>query len=219
MSLRPGGPAKEKPAHQNAFAFKHNPNSKKTRQIHRISHGGLCKRCQEQIEWRKKYRKYKPLKSPSTCNGCKEKTITRAYHTLCDACANEKNVCAKCNKLHDEEESTTDINPSSTSIKRKIKPPTEEELAGMRERERRTALRNFKRTRRMGGEEGNNDDDEGDDGEDDDDVDMSIPKTSTSITTITTTTHQKQVAMELDDDDEDEEDEEDDEDDDDMIDD
>lgn len=45
------------PAHQNSFAFKHNPNSKKTKKIAAIPNVGVCKRCHDIIEWRKKYRK------------------------------------------------------------------------------------------------------------------------------------------------------------------
>jgi hypothetical protein len=44
------------PAHNNKFAFKHNPKSKKTAKIAKIPNHGVCLRCEEQIEWRKKYR-------------------------------------------------------------------------------------------------------------------------------------------------------------------
>ena len=43
-------------------AYYHNPKSKKTARILSINHSGLCKRCNEVIEWKKQYRKYKPLK-------------------------------------------------------------------------------------------------------------------------------------------------------------
>lgn len=49
-----------------------------------------------QIEWRKKYRKYKPLRQPATCNGCHKKTVTAAYHKLCADCAKERRVCPFC---------------------------------------------------------------------------------------------------------------------------
>jgi len=95
-TLRRGAPARGPPKHQNKFAFKHNKNSKKTKQIQKIFHNGLCKRCHEKIEWRKKYRKYKPLTAPAHCNGCKQRTVKRAYHTLCESCAGGRGVCAKC---------------------------------------------------------------------------------------------------------------------------
>lgn len=84
------------PKYQNKFAFAHNPKSKKTQQIAKIPNVGLCKHCHDIIEWRKKFRKYKPLKMPSRCGQCNEKKITSAYHTWCMDCARAANVCPKC---------------------------------------------------------------------------------------------------------------------------
>lgn len=57
----PGGAKKKKkgraPKHQNSFAFRHNPKSKKTDKILSSPNVGVCKRCHDKIEWRKKYRK------------------------------------------------------------------------------------------------------------------------------------------------------------------
>ena len=58
-------PKGKKPAHQNKVAFHHNKGSKKTARILSLPNQGLCGRCHEKIEWRKKYRKYKPLKAPA----------------------------------------------------------------------------------------------------------------------------------------------------------
>ena len=56
-----GGPRKKKkgraPAHQNSFAFRHNPKSKKTEKILSSPNVGVCGRCRDKIEWRKRYRK------------------------------------------------------------------------------------------------------------------------------------------------------------------
>ena len=84
--------------YQNKTAFVPDPNgkSKKTKKIMATQVTDLCRRCTEQIEWRKQYRKYKPLKQPSTCRDCKEKTVVSAYHNLCKPCADAKGVCAKC---------------------------------------------------------------------------------------------------------------------------
>ena len=59
---RIGDPNKKKkkgraPAHQNGFAFRHNPKSKKTEKILASPIVGVCGRCRDKIEWRKKYRK------------------------------------------------------------------------------------------------------------------------------------------------------------------
>ena len=78
--------ASRKPAHQNTFAFKHNPNSKLTARILASPNVHVCRRCHEKIEWRKKYRKYKPLTQPGKCNLCQLKRVTAAYHTICEPC-------------------------------------------------------------------------------------------------------------------------------------
>jgi Uncharacterized conserved protein (DUF2039) len=75
------------PAHQNTYAFKHNPKSKKTASILASPIEHCCQRCIDKIEWRKKYRKYKPLTQPSTCNICHNRNISSAYHTVCDTCS------------------------------------------------------------------------------------------------------------------------------------
>lgn len=53
------------PKYKNKVAFSHNKGSKKTAKILGLPNQGLCKRCYDKIEWRKKYRKYKPLKAPT----------------------------------------------------------------------------------------------------------------------------------------------------------
>eukprot|EP00591_Stephanopyxis_turris_P006117 CAMPEP_0195521266 /NCGR_PEP_ID=MMETSP0794_2-20130614/18336_1 /TAXON_ID=515487 /ORGANISM="Stephanopyxis turris, Strain CCMP 815" /LENGTH=206 /DNA_ID=CAMNT_0040650785 /DNA_START=74 /DNA_END=694 /DNA_ORIENTATION=- len=75
------------PAHQNSYAFHHNPKSKLTDKILSSPNVGCCKRCHEKIEWRKKYRKYKPRTQPGTCNLCKRRNVKAAYHTICSSCA------------------------------------------------------------------------------------------------------------------------------------
>ena len=45
------------PRYQNGFAFRHNPNSQKTRRIAAIpATTGCCSRCTAVIEWKRKYR-------------------------------------------------------------------------------------------------------------------------------------------------------------------
>ncbi|KAL3808755.1 hypothetical protein ACHAXA_010948 [Cyclostephanos tholiformis] len=75
------------PAHQNTFAFRHNPKSKKTERILSSPNVGVCDRCRDKIEWRKKYRKYKPLTQPAKCNLCSMRNVLAAYHTICGNCA------------------------------------------------------------------------------------------------------------------------------------
>jgi hypothetical protein len=85
------------PAHQNETAFRHNKSSKKTKKILESPISDLlCPSCKMVIEWRKQYRKYKPLTVPKKCTSCQEKKIKAAYHTRCDPCASKSKVCAKC---------------------------------------------------------------------------------------------------------------------------
>jgi hypothetical protein len=35
---------------------------------------------------------------PHRCCSCQEQNVTKAYHAMCDNCANQKGVCAKCLK-------------------------------------------------------------------------------------------------------------------------
>ncbi|CAN0538243.1 unnamed protein product, partial [Ectocarpus sp. 12 AP-2014] len=77
MSTRKGAGATRtrKPKHQNTFAFRHNPKSQKTAKILASVNSGLCASCHDKVEWRKRYRKYRPLRQPATCNDCHKKTI------------------------------------------------------------------------------------------------------------------------------------------------
>jgi len=96
MSSRSGNTTKKQQKHQNTFAFKHNPNSSKTKQISKSPLDFLCDRCHNILEWKIKYRKYKPLTCPSNCNLCLERKVYKAYRTICEPCAVPKMLCTKC---------------------------------------------------------------------------------------------------------------------------
>lgn len=82
--------------HQNTYAFKHNKYSKLTAKIQNIVECNLCSRCNEIIEWRKKYRKYKPLTDAAKCVYCKQRNITHAYYKSCGSCCQINQCCTKC---------------------------------------------------------------------------------------------------------------------------
>ena len=91
MPQRPSSSASKRrkgraPAHQNTFAFKHNPKSKLTDKILSSPNQHVCRRCHDKIEWRKQYRKYKPRTQPGKCNQCGRRNVLAAYHTLCTKC-------------------------------------------------------------------------------------------------------------------------------------
>ena len=63
--------------HQNSFAYKHNPKSKKTEVILSMPIQGLCQHCFSVLEWRKQYRKYKPLTVPKKWFGAQSFVPTK----------------------------------------------------------------------------------------------------------------------------------------------
>lgn len=70
-----------------------------TNRERRIQQGmveGVCLRCRQVVLWRFQYNRYKPLKRPKTCADCRNKSVTKAYHTLCGPCAGKRNACPNC---------------------------------------------------------------------------------------------------------------------------
>jgi hypothetical protein len=166
MSQRGGNDKKRGPKFQNAFAFAHNRNSKKTKKIAEMANEGLCQHCWDKIEWRKKYRKYKPLTQPSTwyvyvaslqfCASpslrflwvysqfCKQKCVTAAYHKACSKCAKKKKVCGMCVEKKE-------IIKSEKQMEDEQEAKYQELLAQpMKERERRTLVRKMEKAKAAG---------------------------------------------------------------------
>ncbi|KAJ2452971.1 hypothetical protein EV183_002556 [Coemansia sp. RSA 2336] len=141
VSTRGSGAKKGPPKYQNKFAYTHNKGSKKTQKIMSLPIDGLCRRCTDQIEWRKQYRKYKPLTAPKKCVACQLKKVKKAYHVLCDDCAASKRVCAKCQESSHIVESSAKTAQDVAEEEQLVK----QKLAGLRERERRSYLRKIER--------------------------------------------------------------------------
>ncbi len=57
-----------------------------------------CRRCCLLIQWKVDYGKFQPLKQPRSCNLCKEKNVLLPFHKICQECAQELALCAKCQK-------------------------------------------------------------------------------------------------------------------------
>ncbi|CAH1756770.1 418_t:CDS:2 [Entrophospora sp. SA101] len=135
--------SKKKPGqkYQNSFAFKPNKNSKKSKIINSLPIDGLCKRCKDIVEWKKKYKKYKTLTVAKKCVNCNEKNVKEAYHVLCSKCASGKNVCAKC------QESNEIIKSGIKSDKELLREQQEHEkfLSKLSERQKRSYLRKLER--------------------------------------------------------------------------
>ena len=73
---------------------------------------GICKKCREKVQWRFKFDKYKPLKALASCQGCRQKTITKAYRTLCDVCAKKTNICPSCCVTLQDSDAVDYVDPS-----------------------------------------------------------------------------------------------------------
>lgn len=185
-STSAGGKHSRAPAHENKFAFRHNPGSKKTAAIARIPNNGVCGRCHDIIEWKKKYRKYKRLTTPGKCAGCHLHCVRFAYHALCGPCASSRGVCAKCRQAHElwgKAEAARDALLEEAEALAAVKGA----VPGLPERERRSKIRALLRAAAVGegapaaagagaGDDGKDEEDDdddsegsGDDGEDDDD--------------------------------------------------
>eukprot|EP00271_Cylindrocystis_brebissonii_P008193 TRINITY_DN221_c0_g1_i1.p1 TRINITY_DN221_c0_g1~~TRINITY_DN221_c0_g1_i1.p1 ORF type:complete len:231 (-),score=49.09 TRINITY_DN221_c0_g1_i1:323-1015(-) len=141
MSTRKGGTTKGPPAHQNATTWQPKRAVKKSEKElggklkPYPAVDGVCIRCKEQIEWRRKYGKYKPINEPAKCIRCSKRAVRQAYLTLCPACAKEGNVCAKCCKP--AEALVTNNAAQEAEDRQRLA----QALEGLRERERRTLLR------------------------------------------------------------------------------
>ncbi|XP_045156242.2 uncharacterized protein C9orf85 homolog [Mercenaria mercenaria] len=104
MSSQRGNVKKSRPQkYQNKSAFKnvYHDTSKRTQQIVNTEVTGVCARCKDCIDWKIKYKKYKPLSQPKTCVLCKERTVKLAYHVYCTKCSSTSNKCAKCGEKKD----------------------------------------------------------------------------------------------------------------------
>ncbi|KAL6587571.1 hypothetical protein OROMI_000549 [Orobanche minor] len=149
MSSRKGPPK-----HQNKFAWK--PHGGQT--INPTELGGtlrpysevtgVCPRCKDQIDWKRKYGKYKPLTEPAKCGvlrGMFDKLITISamvtlgffflYSLSVLGCAKEHNVCAKCSCRVDHivGRDLSEVEAEQRTL--------EEAIKNVRERERRSLLR------------------------------------------------------------------------------
>ena len=86
---------------------------------------------------------------------------------MCNKCAGEKNVCAKC--LESRDIVPTNIKTEKEIIQEQVE--LERLLSGMSERERRSYLRQMERKSKNGEGDEDSEEDAGKDGSDDDDED------------------------------------------------
>ncbi|KAK7266589.1 hypothetical protein RIF29_19238 [Crotalaria pallida] len=129
------------PKHQNKYAWKPNAGVKinetevggRLKPLSEIT--GVCPRCKDQIDWKRRYGKYKPLVQPAKCQRCSKRAVRQAYHNLCFGCAKEHRVCAKCCVSVDR---IVGRDSSEVEAEQKM---LDEAIKNSRERERRSLLR------------------------------------------------------------------------------
>lgn len=99
MSTQRGNSSRSRPQkHKNRTSFKNNlhDTSHRTKLINNITVSEVCQRCKEIIEWKIKYKKYKPLSQPKKCVKCDQRTVRHAYHVMCLDCGKKLELCTKC---------------------------------------------------------------------------------------------------------------------------
>ncbi|KAI9342561.1 hypothetical protein BDR26DRAFT_859177 [Obelidium mucronatum] len=136
------GQQKHRQKHQNTYAFQSDKYATHMAAITALPVQGLCKRCVEIIQWRKRMGQYKPLTVAKKCVSCSQKTVKEAYHILCNACACNKNVCAKCQQAEEILPSSAAKTPAELQLEKQNE---ERLLAAMTERQRRSYLRKLER--------------------------------------------------------------------------
>ncbi|KAK8717711.1 hypothetical protein V6N13_044969 [Hibiscus sabdariffa] len=124
------------PKHQNSYAWKPNAGVKinekevggKLRPYSEIT--GVCPRCREQIDWKRRYGKYKPLTEPAKCFAPNVMCVKPIIIFVL-----EQKVCAKCRCRVDQI-----VGRDSADVEEEQK-MLEEAIKNARERDRRTLLR------------------------------------------------------------------------------
>lgn len=153
------------PAHQNSFAFQHNPKSKKTAKILSSPVNNCCRRCREKLLWRKQYRKYKPLTQPSTCNQCHRKCITAAYHTICKQCSSDSDAFRRVKTAYPEARRACEVCAKAPVDERDLEDEDAKEQGtdvGRRLKLREIKTLERQRLRKMNGMANDQSDEEGD---------------------------------------------------------
>ncbi|KAK3886600.1 hypothetical protein Pcinc_009248 [Petrolisthes cinctipes] len=144
MSCQRGNVNRVRPQkYKNVIAFKNNryDSSKRIKMINDKEIAEVCKKCQDIIAWKVKYRKYKPLSQPKTCIKCHNKSVKDAYYNVCLPCAKNLEVCCKCGN---KEEIVSHFSPSEKEQLQAMA-QLDHEVKALPERKRRTYYRYLKK--------------------------------------------------------------------------
>jgi hypothetical protein len=92
---------KKSQSHKNTHTYKlEYKEDKKLLQKHAVL-DRLCKRCLEQLQWKLKFGKYKPIREAKKCQKCEQLTVVKPYRFFCNKCADETVCCSKCGSKGD----------------------------------------------------------------------------------------------------------------------
>uniref|UniRef100_A0A7S1NCP1 Uncharacterized protein n=1 Tax=Eutreptiella gymnastica TaxID=73025 RepID=A0A7S1NCP1_9EUGL len=135
------------PVHKNSTPYVHMRNCKRNalpEKVYGAMHGGMCKRCRDIMDWKRKYGKWKMM-SPDkqearVCQHCHEKTVFHPFAHLCKNCCRLLKECAKCRQPETEDDPLGRY-PLTKSQQQKKANRDKKRLDGMTEREKRTILR------------------------------------------------------------------------------
>nr|CAI5833238.1 unnamed protein product [Callosobruchus analis] len=139
MSLQKGNVQRTRAQkHRNHTAFKNSlhDTSNRTKLINSIQVSDVCVRCKDIIDWKIKYKKYKPLSQPKTCVKCGQKSVKQAYHVMCGDCGKKLGVCTKCSQKKE-----IVAGPPTKNEQIKLDNEMKVLLQSLPERRRRTFLR------------------------------------------------------------------------------
>lgn len=145
MSTQKGNTSRTRPQkHHNKTAFKNNlhDTSHQTKLINSIQVSDVCAHCKEIIEWKIKYKKYKPLSQPKKCVKCEQKTVRNAYHVMCLDCGRKLELCTKCCKAKELIQAVLDKKEQE-----KLDEELQSMLQSLPERKRRTFIRYMNRAK------------------------------------------------------------------------
>ncbi|OWF47551.1 uncharacterized protein C9orf85 homolog [Mizuhopecten yessoensis] len=177
MSTQRGNVKKGAQKYKNKNAFKNDLHDRTPQMelIKKVQVTGACQRCTDVIEWKIKYRKFKPLTTAKKCTKCLEKTVKKSYFIICVPCMKKLQVCGKCG----QKKEVTEVPGLSEAEQMSQQSQLEAELEHLTERQRRQFFRlqasgkstseALKKLREGNGDDGFCVSDEGSDGEDDDD--------------------------------------------------
>jgi len=141
MSLRAGNNDKKAQKYKNTKSYQIQFNQSYVDTIAKAPFDRLCQRCREQVQWKIDYGKYKPPTNVSKCIKCQQKSIVKAYRTVCDKCADKEKICSKCHEVKEIIVDPVVPKLDKHGVDREKLRDMEDYLETLRERTRRVVMR------------------------------------------------------------------------------